>query len=179
MGEKGCDLELVLYLLAGCTHPDANDSVLALKVKTQVKEQLGHLQRLDRQMQRMQETLEALKADPVISKFQPISIELPRVLCSAREYLASPVLRRAFNLRENKIPTGLTQIALCLYMQRVTGSSSYSSYPLLADLLEAGYEAHGITRVVEPDSLARRVRRFKKDHPELAEVLGRFFLGGR
>ena len=168
-----CDLTVIVEFVAYCTHPSADDNFVTLQVKRNLRERLRRLEKLNRQIWKMQEALQDLKTEPLVSNLQSISVELPTALRSASDYLARPALRRAFDNR--KVPSGLALIALCLYVRRVTGASSYAH---LADLLEAGYEAHGMTRVVNPDSLARRVRSFKRDHPQIAETLEKENWGG-
>jgi len=168
------DLAVILEFVAGCTHPNADENEFTLRVKRNLRERLRRLESLNRQVRKMQEALQDLKTEPLVSHFRPISVELPSALRSASYYLSRPALRKAFDKR--KVPSGFALIALCLYVRRVSGASSYVH---LAELLEAGYQAHGTPRIVNPDSLARRVRNFKRDHPQIAEALGKENWGGR
>jgi hypothetical protein len=166
MEAKGCDISLILELVAGSTHPKANTGAVALNAKKNIKLSCQSLDRLHRQIGKMQEVLQELKTEPVLSLFPEITIALPKALQSASGCLARPELQKAFDL--HKFPRGFAMIALCMYVKRVTRAPAYSR---IADLLEAGYEAHGTSRLVHPTSLARRVRRFKKDYPTVAESI--------
>lgn len=172
--DNRCDLTVIMELVAVCTRPNADDNIITLRVKRNLKERLRRLEKLNRQIRKMQEALQDVKTEPLVAHFRPISVELPSALRSASDFLARPSLRKAFDNR--KVPSGLALVALCLYVRRVTGASSYAR---LADLLDAGYEAHGTTRIVDPDSLARRVRGFKRDHPQIAKALEKENWGGR
>jgi len=169
-----CDLDVIVELVAGCTHPNADENELTLRVKRNLRERRRRLENLNRQVRKMQLALQDVKTEQLLSRFQPISVELPRALQSAGDHLSSPALRRAFDTR--KVPSGFALITLCLYVRRVTGASSYVH---LANLLEAGYEGHGTPRIVNPDSLARKVRSFKRDHPQIAEALEKQNWGGQ
>jgi hypothetical protein len=160
------DLTVIMELVAGCTHPKADENEFTLRVKRDLKERRHRLENLKKQIRKLQEALQDVKTESLVSHSQPISVELPRALRSASDYLARFALGRAFDAR--KVPSGLALIALCLYVQRVSGAPSYTH---LANLLEAGYEAHGTPRIVYPHSLAKRVRRFKRNQPQIAEVL--------
>jgi hypothetical protein len=163
---KGCDPTVIFESLAGCTHPASDDNIVTRRVKSNLRKRLRRLELLSRRIRRTQEALRDVKTEPLISHFRPISVELPSVLRVASDFLGRPALRKAFSL--HKLPSGLALIALCLYVRRVTGAPSYTH---LANLLEVGYQAHGATRIVLPKSLSRRVRRFKKAHPQIAEAL--------
>ncbi len=167
------DLTVIMELVAGSTHPNADENEFTLRVKRGLSERLRRLEKLNSQIRKLQEALQDVKTEPLVSHSQPISVELPSALRSASDYLSRCALRRAFDKR--KVPSGLALIALCLYVRRISGAPSYTH---LADLLEAGYEAHGTPRIVNPDSLAKRVQRFKRNHPQIAEALAKENWGG-
>jgi hypothetical protein len=176
MAAHGCDVDLIMNLLAGCTHPKADENFVTLHLKEENRRLLCHLERLKREISDTIAALGAVVTEPSASRFLPLntrlfSVELPVALESAHKYLVDsklgiPWLRQTLDNR--RLPSGLALIALCVHVRKMSGKTAYSQ---IADLLEAGYYAHGFDREVDPNSLSRRVRRFREQHRQLAESL--------
>ena len=162
--EHDCDPERVLYLVAAATHPCEANSNAVHEVKRKLKEKKNRIKNIGKLIRKMQTAWQELEEeiDAIPRFFLSTSAELQSALQSANSLLVR--LRKFHDTR--KVPdSGLALAALCIYVRR---KQEKCAYPRIADLLEAGYAAHGIDCDVDPVSLGRRVRRFKQDHPEIA-----------
>ena len=175
--DLGCDAEWVVHLLATCTHPDADTgNPLSVEIKTHSRNLFRCLNRLQMLASKTEQVLQALEAEPYAEYFIPLNtrvfrVELPVVLTTVNDYLRNrrlgiPSLQGEFDGR--KIPTGFALIALCAYVQRITGRAAYSQIALL---LDAGHAAHKQKREVDPESLRKKIQRFRKAHPEIFDIL--------
>jgi len=128
--DAGCDVDWLMNLVVACTHPHPKiANPLATQTKSQSRNLLRRLERLQTLISTTQQALQDLEAEPYAEHFRPLEtaifqVDLPVVLTSVGNLLNHPKLgitslRRAFDAR--KIPSSLALVMLCAYVRRITG----------------------------------------------------------